>query len=475
MKKCPHCLSENVDQAKFCTACGANLQAVSTNTRETLSENPSPETNTTYFSNDTISQKPQELKTSPSGKKALFLIIIAAAVIATALICMLKLATIKSFLTEASHSQEVSSNSEQTDSNLVGDRRAITVKKSLPDPTVNLEEGGFDAFCDTWESADHNLRLRISSGSDGYLLTAYIVPWDLHTEIMSLGTGILNAPLQIKFDQNMSGSVTLQPFSSDGTLTVAYSFDRHFADPEKTLLTNTAQKCTRVAANAFPKAADFSKCLGWWMNDNDSPLYLQLAANDNGYNAQIFSYDYDINSAVLPMNETDDTLSAEFDMGNGIYGTLSLTADRSGTLSLENITIYNNDGAELLINRNDCELTKPRIYEAEDAFGEYFYGFCAAVTYGDPSYVADTMVYDSEIYKQQIAVAKELDEKGIIEDGISYEIKDTEILDKNHCKLISSEIIEVYYADGRSQQLRQSYQYILERVPDVGWKLTHME
>lgn len=338
----------------------------------------------------------------------------------------------------------------------------------------------FDAFCGIWESQDKNIQLNITASSEGYAISAFVVPWELQTETILMSPNIYDLPVEIYFvNGELTGEVSLRPISSSETLEFSYLFDRSYADPEKSKISGGKQPCVLLQKEQCPENVDYSRCLGWWMeNKFGGSLYFNLTVlpdNNQKYGIQILSYGDSLNEGlftdVIPLNIENEIASAEFDYGNGMYGEVYLQADRFGDLVMKNAVMYSNDGASLMFDITDSELVSPCVEEAEYVLRSYLQSFPIAVTVQDFREVSDLMIEGSPIYQQQEAVVNELAQKNISEYLIHCDIIDTEIIDKNHCRLTSEEIIEVCYPNDSVQEVHQSYKYTLELNPQVGWLL----
>lgn len=110
----------------------------------------------------------------------------------------------------------------------------------------------------------------------------------------------------------------------------------------------------------------------------------------------------------------------------------------------------------------------------EEAFTNYEYTLVDAINSGDYSNAYTVMKVGSSLYNEQKKLVNRLYKKGTSEEVVKCGIKSTENLSSTKVRIISDEIIKVYYADGTQKNLSQCYGYICE-LTDDGWLLTKIE
>lgn len=351
--------------------------------------------------------------------------------------------------------------------------------------SVNLDINAceFDQFCGIWDSVDGNVQFKITASSAGYAVRAYVIPWDMVTRSwVFLDNERQEIPLTVCFLKNESDSVygdlVLTPNMETGELEVAYSFDRQYADPSKSTITGQKQICKLVEKEDVPQNADFMQCLGVWNSPADDVFYYKLSKNEQSGQFELLIWD-EVNEYFSPapiiLTEVENCLSAEFDLGDGVYGNISIIANRFNQMAIKNAVVYCNYGADFWINIHDQPLVATTSSEAESVYDNYFYGLCAAISWHDFELVSETMLPRSTIYQQQQELVQNLSSRGITENPIESEILLEQMSDWNHYEIYAREKISVKYTDGTIKEIEQSYIYILQRSDLLSsWMLVDM-
>lgn len=116
----------------------------------------------------------------------------------------------------------------------------------------------------------------------------------------------------------------------------------------------------------------------------------------------------------------------------------------------------------------------------QEAFEHYINAFTEAVNTGNTDKLQQVLAVDSEVYKQQCAIAKNYYERGIREKVKSYSISQVDTISQadtmttEQIEISSQEKIKVFYADTTSKLVRQKYRYTCECI-DGNWVITKME
>ncbi|HBI61576.1 MAG TPA: hypothetical protein DDY31_10255, partial [Lachnospiraceae bacterium] len=112
----------------------------------------------------------------------------------------------------------------------------------------------------------------------------------------------------------------------------------------------------------------------------------------------------------------------------------------------------------------------------EEVFDWYIKTFTAAVNTGIVDKMNQVLSPDCDVYVQQCNLVKNYYKRGIREKVKSYSVSVREREDDG-VEIDSKERIKVFYADGESRIVKQTYRYICERYADGkgGWIITGME
>ncbi|HBA97617.1 MAG TPA: hypothetical protein DCZ23_05875 [Lachnospiraceae bacterium] len=112
----------------------------------------------------------------------------------------------------------------------------------------------------------------------------------------------------------------------------------------------------------------------------------------------------------------------------------------------------------------------------EEVFDWYIKTFTAAVNTGTVDKMNQVLSPDCDVYVQQCNLVKNYYKRGIREKVKSYSVSVREREDDG-VEIDSKERIKVFYADGESRIVKQTYRYICERYADGkgGWIITGME
>ncbi len=112
--------------------------------------------------------------------------------------------------------------------------------------------------------------------------------------------------------------------------------------------------------------------------------------------------------------------------------------------------------------------------KAEEAFYSYVYGFTEAVNSGNNSGLAASTVPNSDIYNEQTRIATYFHNEGIVENVLSASVNKSWLVSDTEAAVSSSELIGVNYADGRYEEISQSYTYYMKLQSDGSWRLYKM-
>lgn len=347
---------------------------------------------------------------------------------------------------------------------------------------INARE--FDSFCGLWETDDGNVQFRITATSFGYAICAYINPWEIMTEnLVMLDNETQRIPFSVSFAESengraLYGNMEITPVLETGELEISYSFNRQYADPEKALIAGEKRACILMEKEDVPQKADFTQCLGVWNTVDDYRTYYWISQDKqtDAYELRIATRPVDyFDSNPISLTDKENSLSAEFNLGNGVYGSISIYVDRFGQMTMQNAVVYCDDGANSLIQTQNQLLIPATDSEARAIYDDYYYGLCDAISWGDFEWIAQLMLPGSPIYQQQQTLIQNLSSRGISESPIKSEVFQEHMSDLYHYEVSANEIISVMYADGTSKEVAQSYTYILQRADlNSEWLLIDM-
>lgn len=110
----------------------------------------------------------------------------------------------------------------------------------------------------------------------------------------------------------------------------------------------------------------------------------------------------------------------------------------------------------------------------EDVFYQYVDSFTEAVNTGNTALLDEVLVEESDVYKQQAAIAKNYFKRGIREEVKACSISSVKKMGADVVKLKSKEKIQVSYVDAASKIIDQTYLYTCEKR-DQNWRITKMD
>lgn len=112
--------------------------------------------------------------------------------------------------------------------------------------------------------------------------------------------------------------------------------------------------------------------------------------------------------------------------------------------------------------------------QCEKLFERYVETFTDAINSGKTGRLKQVLAKDSEVYRQQKALALNYHKRGIREKAKHCEVDLVRITDDLTIQINSKEQIKVFYADASEKLVRQSYCYTCEKK-DGAWVITAME
>lgn len=127
----------------------------------------------------------------------------------------------------------------------------------------------------------------------------------------------------------------------------------------------------------------------------------------------------------------------------------------------------NTNAAQRLMTDEDAR-------QCEKLFERYVETFTSAINSGKTGRLKQVLAEDSEVYRQQKALALNYHKRGIREKAKQCEVDLVRITNDLTIQINSKEQIKVFYADASEKIVRQSYCYTCEKR-DGAWVITAME